>query len=236
MNLVDLVILAVLLCSALFGAYRGFVCTLADCFALGLSLLIGCFCYPLVSGWIASHQNWLEFLIYLSEGSSHIPLSMTEFARTPAQLLSQADIERVVESAGFTAPFDGYLISNIAQRIFSPELSLVKEYFDQTIADASLNMISFVLCCVLTYAIASFLVYLLDQTFRFPVLRTADSVCGAALGLGRGFVLLMLLFVLVPLVVNMLQIGFINELVENSSYAGWFLPDNWFFSWITPYV
>lgn len=236
MNLVDYLILGVLLVSMLFGAYRGFVCTLADCFALGLALLIGFYCYPLVSGWIAGHQNWLDFLIYLSEGSSHIPLEMTEFARTPAELLAEADVVRVVESAAFTAPFDGYLLDNLLGRVFSPELSLVSEYFDQTIADASLNMLSFVLLSLCTYIIASFLVYLMDQTFHFPVLRALDGIFGIAVGVARGFVLLMLAFVLVPLVVNFLQIGFINDLVEQSRFAGWFLPDNWFFAWIKPFV
>lgn len=53
MNLVDYLVVAVLLVSALFGFYRGLVSTLADCVGLGIALAIAYFCYPLVSGWIA---------------------------------------------------------------------------------------------------------------------------------------------------------------------------------------
>ncbi len=236
MNLVDLAVVAVLAVSALFGFYRGLVTTLADCVGLGLALLLAYFCYPLVSGWIAGHQNWLDYLIYLSEGSSHIPLRMMEFARTPVELLSLTDAAAVVESAEFTAPFDGYLLANIQERVFSPELTLLSDYFDQTVADASLNIISFVLCAAFSYVVSAFLVYLIDQTCQFPVLRAFDGVVGAAVGLLRGFVFLMLLFMLVPLVVNMLQIDFINEMLEASSLSKAFLPDNWFFSWLKPYV
>ncbi len=44
--------------------------------------------------------------------------------------------------------------------------------------------------------------------------------------------LLMLLALLVPLVLNMLQIGLIEELVEGSLLLKPFFPDNWFFGWI----
>lgn len=46
----------------------------------------------------------------------------------------------------------------------------------------------------------------------------------------------MVLFMLVPLVVNMLQIDFINEMLDEAALAKWFLPDNWFFGWLLPYV
>ena len=236
MNLVDLLIMAFFAASILFGFYRGLVSTAGDLIGLGLALLIAYFCYPLVSGWIAGHQNWLDYLIYLSEGSSHIPTSMMELARTPVELLSLEDAASVVQSAAFTAPFDNYLLSNIEARIFSPELTLLADYFDQTVADASLNIISFVLCAAFSYLTASFLVYVIDQTVQFPVLRVGDGWIGAGLGVLRGYVILMVLFMLVPLVVNMLPIEFINNMLENSALAKMFLPDNWFFGWLLPYV
>lgn len=236
MNLVDYLVVAVLLVSALIGFYRGLVSTLADCVGLGIALAIAYFCYPLVSGWIAGHEDWLEFIIYLSEGSSHIPIDMMEFARSDVQQLALAEVEAVVQASGFTAPFDSYLLANIQGLVFAPELTLLADYFDQTVADATLNMISFVLCCAVSYLIAAFLVYVIDQTFRFPVLRACDGLAGAGLGLLRGYVILMVLFMLVPLVVNMLQIDFINEMLDEAALAKWFLPDNWFFGWLLPYV
>lgn len=236
MNLVDLLILAFFAVSALIGFYRGFVSSGVNTLALFLSLVIAYFCYPLVSEWIAGHQDWLDYLIYLSEGSSHIPTAYMEFARTDVAVLSVESVKEVIAAAGFTAPFDGYLLSNITARVYAPELTLLGEYFDQTVADATLNLVSFVLCGALTYLLASVLVYLVDQTIRFPLLVQLDSVTGALVGLLRGYVILLVLFVMVPLVMNMLQIGMLQDMLDASHYAGWFLGENPFFHWITPFV
>ena len=60
-----------------------------------------------------------------------------------------------------------------------------------------------------------------------------DLGCGCgALGLLRGYVLMMLLATMVPLVLNMLQIQLIHDLVDGSAFLKHFYPGNWFFGWI----
>lgn len=236
MNLVDLAILAVIALSVLLGLYKGLLPSLVNTAGLFIALIIAYFCYPLVSSWIAGHEGWLDMIVYFSEGSSHIPTAMTEYARTDVTALAFEDVRRVIEASGFTAPFDTYLYQNITTRVYAPQLAYLREYFDQSVADATLNMVSFVLCAGVSYIIASILIIFVGDTFRFPQFRWLDSVLGGGVAILRGFVILMVLFMMVPLVVNMLQIDFINVMVEESRFASWFLPDNWFFGWITPYV
>lgn len=231
-NIIDLAILGVFALSILAGLYRGTVATGLSLLGLALSLLIAKLCYPLISQWIAGHEVWMEWLVYLSEGSSHIPTALMEYARTDVVSLSVDQVAQVIEAAGFTAPFDGYLASNIAGRVYEGSYSTLFDYFNQTVADASLNIISFELCFAFTYAVSSLLITLADKTFAFPLLKAADSGVGGVLGFVRGFVVMMVLVVMVPLVVNMLQISLISNMVDGSVLMKHFYPDNWFFGWI----
>ncbi len=232
LNIIDYAILAVFALSVLVGLYRGAVHTGLNLVALGLSLLIAKLCYPLVTDWIAGHDLWMDYLVYLSEGSSHIPTAMMEYARADVVTLTGDQVQSVIQASNFSPPFDGYLAANIAARVYAGSYSTLFDYINQTVADFSLNTISFVLLFTFTYAVSALLVTLMGKTLSFPLLRALDSAAGGLLGYFRGVVLLMVFSTLVPLVVNMLQIDLISEMVEQSAFLGHFYPDNWFFGWI----
>jgi uncharacterized membrane protein required for colicin V production len=231
-NIIDYAILAFFALSLLVGLYRGAVATALNLVAVGVALLVSRLCYPLVSDWIAGHETWMNYLVYFSEGSSHITTEMMELARTDIATLSQDQILQVIASANFTPPFDAYLESNALGLVYAGSYNTLFDYFNQTVADASLNTISFVLLFFFTYVVASLLVTLVNRVFNFPVLRALDGIAGGVLGIGRGFVLMMVLVTLVPLAVNMLQIDLITDMVNQSRLLRFFYPDNWFFGWI----
>ncbi len=231
-NLVDLAILALLALSVMLGLYRGACNTGLNLVGLFLSLLIAKWCYPLVTEWIASHEKWMEYLVYFSEGSSHIPTNMMEFARMDVSALNAETIQNVISASSFTVPYDSILLSNITNQVYAGSYTTLYDYFDQTIADFSLNSISFVLTFLFTYAVSSLLIILIDKTFVFPLLKAGDSLVGGAIGAARLYVLMMVLAIMVPLVVNMLQIDLISDLVNNSKFLAKFYPENWFFGWI----
>ena len=174
----------------------------------------------------------MNYLVYCSEGSSHITTEMMEYARTDLTSLTQEQIALVISNANFTPPFDTYLANNVAGLVYAGTYNTLFDYFNQTVADASLNTISFVLLFLFTYVVASLLVTLVNRVFNFPVLRVLDGVVGGALGLARAFLLLMVLVTMIPLAVNMLQIDLITDMVEQSTLLNLFYPNNWFFDWI----
>ena len=232
MNIIDYAILAFAALSVLLGVYRGSVCTGLNVLGAGLSLLIARITYPYMTEWIAGHEVWMEYLVYFSEGSSHIPTAMMEYARADVTTLTAQQVLEVVEASNFPAPFDGYLLSNIEQQVYAGQFSTLFDYFNQTVADYSLNTISFVLTFAFTYVVSSLLIVLIDKTFTFPVLKACDSLAGGVLGAARGYIGMMILATMVPLVMNMLQISLITEMVEGSVLLQKFYPQNWFFDWI----
>ena len=217
LNIIDYAILAFFALSLLVGLYRGSVATALNLVAVGAALLVAKLCYPLVSEWIAGHETWMNYLVYFSEGSSHITTEMMEYARTDLTSLTQEQIALVISNANFTPPFDTYLANNVAGLVYAGTYSTLFDYFNQTVADASLNTISFVLLFLFTYVVASLLVTLVNRVFSFPVLRV---------------LLLMVLVTMIPLAVNMLQIDLITDMVEQSTLLNLFYPNNWFFDWI----
>ena len=198
LNIIDYAILAFFALSLLVGLYRGSVATALNLVAVGAALLVAKLCYPLVSEWIAGHETWMNYLVYFSEGSSHITTEMMEYARTDLTSLTQEQIALVISNANFTPPFDTYLANNVAGLVYAGTYNTLFDYFNQTVADASLNTISFVLLFLFTYVVASLLVTLVNRVFNFPVLRVLDGVVGGALGLARAFLLLMVLVTMIP--------------------------------------
>ena len=139
----------------LLGVYRGNVCTGLNLLGAALSLFIARFAYPHVTEWIAAHEVWMEYLVYFSEGSSHIPTAMMEYARADVTTLTAEQVLQVVESSGFPAPFDQVLLNNIADKVYAGQYNTLFDYFNQTVADYSLNTISFVLTFGFTYIVSS---------------------------------------------------------------------------------
>ena len=105
LNIIDYAILAFFALSLLVGLYRGSVATALNLVAVGAALLVAKLCYPLVSEWIAGHETWMNYLVYFSEGSSHITTEMMEYARTDLTSLTQEQIALVISNANFTISF-----------------------------------------------------------------------------------------------------------------------------------
>ncbi len=236
MNIIDYAILAFFALSILMGVYSGSVHTALNMLGAGLSLVIAKIAYPYMTEWIAGHEVWMEYLVYFSEGSSHIPTAMMEYARAEVTTLSMEQVREVIAASGFSAPFDAALANNIENQVYALKYFTLFDYFDQTVADYSLNTISFVLTFAFSYLVCTMLIVLIDKTFTFPLLKTLDSAVGGGIGLLRGALGMMVLATMVPLVVNMLQIGFVTEMVEGSALLKWFYPENWFFGWISAVI
>lgn len=168
LNIIDYAILAFFALSLLVGLYRGSVATALNLVAVGAALLVAKLCYPLVSEWIAGHETWMNYLVYFSEGSSHITTEMMEYARTDLTSLTQEQIALVISNANFTPPFDTYLANNVAGLVYAGTYNTLFDYFNQTVADASLNTISFVLLFLFTYVVASLLVTLVQPRVQLP--------------------------------------------------------------------
>ncbi len=226
MNIVDYVIIGVVAVSVLFGLYRGFVASVLSMGGGLVSFLASFALYPKLAAMIQNNQELQRTLLHYTDASSRI--GDLELALTNAMNLGRTGIEQVLANVKLPAPLDAILEVNLENLVYGTQgaASTVADYVSQTILQASINIICFLVCFVGLYIAISLGTNLIRAVFRFPVLKQADALVGGVFGLLRGILLCLAVFTLVPLVQTMLPMDIINQLLEESQLAPIFMNGN----------
>ena len=226
MNIVDYVILGVIGISVLFGLYRGFIASVLSMGGGLISFLSAFALYPKLAALIQNNEELQRTLLHYTDASSRI--GDLELALTNAVNLGREGIAQVLENVSLPAPLDSILQVNLENLVYgtSGAASTVSDYVSQTILQASINIICFLVCFIGMYIVLSLGMNLIRAVFRFPVLKQLDGLAGGVFGLLRGVLLCLAVFTLVPLVQTMLPMDFINEMLEGSALAPIFMNGN----------
>ena len=219
MNVVDYVILGVLGLSVLFGFYRGFVSSVLNAGGCLISLLASFTVYPRVAEMIQGNQDLVRTLLHYTDASSR--LGDLELAITKVTTLSGDRIGEILSKVNLPPPLDTLLQVNLEQQVYGAGAGIdtVADYVSQTILNASINIICFLLCFGVIYLAFALVVNLLKAIFRFPVLKQLDWLAGGIFGFLRGVILCYAVFALVPLVQTMVPIDLITQLIDESTLA-----------------
>lgn len=224
MNFVDWIIIGILGISVLFGMYRGFVSSVLN-MGGGLCSFFGAFwLYPKLAAFIQQNEGLRMTLAHYLEPGSGLDLALSESAVSD---LGASGIQQVLSRVSLPTPLDSILQVNLESSVFANlNLSTVGEYVNQTILQASINILCFVICFLLAYAAISTLFNLIRAVFRFPLLKQLDGLAGGLFGLLRGLLICLVLFTLVPLVQSMVPLEMITEVLEGSTLAPVFMNGN----------
>ena len=226
MNIVDYVIIGVIAVSVLFGMYRGFISSVLSMGGGLLSFLASFMLYPRLSEAIQNNQELQRTLLHYTDASSRI--GDLELALTNVLNLGREGVQKVLTNVDLPAPLDSILQVNLENLVYGSQgaVTTVSDYVSQTILQASINIICFLLCFGALYIVLSILLNLIRAIFRFPVLKQLDSLTGGAFGLLRGILICLAAFTLVPLVQTMLPMDIINQLIDESQLAPLFMNGN----------
>jgi len=238
MNLLDLLCVAFLLLCAFLGLYQGFLRSCAQggayvCGLLGASL----FWKIVAKGFIRGGQlipillNFSEsdeFLMGQGENYGDRLMAAITNIRTPVSSLGPDFLEKLEPTLhqGIPHPLGSLLEENIAGAAFAGEAGMLGEYLSLTVAYFATAVLSFLLVFALCTVIFSFLAALADNIIRFPQLARMDSLAGAAVGLVNGWILLMAIGLLIPVVLSFVSVPFLQEIIEGSSFAGMIYEGN----------
>ena len=224
MNPIDWIIVGILGISVLFGLYRGFISSVLN-MGGGLLSFFGAFwLYPKLAALIQQNESLRMTLAHYLEPGSGLDLALSE---THVATLGASGIQQVLTKVSLPAPLDSILRVNLEHNVFTNlDIYTVGEYVNQTILQASINIICFVVCFILAYVVISILINLIRAVFRFPVLKQLDGLAGGVFGLLRGLLICLALFTLVPLVQTMVPLDLITELLEGSALAPVFMNGN----------
>lgn len=226
MNIVDYAIIGVIAVSVLFGLYRGFIASVLSMGGGLLSFLSSFALYPRLAAAIQNNQELQRTLLHYTDASSRI--GDLELALTNVVSLGREGIEQVLENVRLPAPLDSILRVNLENLVYgtSGAAATVADYVSQTILQASINIICFLVCFIGLYIVFSLGANLIRAIFRFPVLKQADSLVGGVFGLLRGVLICLAVFTLIPLVQTMIPLDFITKLLDESQLAPLFMNGN----------
>ncbi|MBR4457765.1 MAG: CvpA family protein [Clostridia bacterium] len=222
MNIVDLVIIAVIAASVLFGIYRGFVASVLNTGGCIVAFILAVWAYPLIAGPIQSNTQLQSTLLNYSNALTRMGdqvLGSTVVSQSQAGLSSLA--QRVVERVNLPAPISDMLARNLTGQVYEAG-STVQDYVSRTIITACVNIFSFLLCFALIYLVLSLVLSAVRAVFKLPVLKQLDGLAGAGFGLLRAVLILFVLFTLIPVAETFVPMEAVREQINASSLAGFF--------------
>lgn len=227
MNIVDIVILAVLAISVLYGFYHGFVHTVLSVACCLVSVMVAMHFGPQLSAILRANEGVTQTLATYTDAVARV--GDYELASTQVEGMGQNLIDEVLGSVDLPSPIASILESNLANASFAGTfMSTVNDYVSNTVVAVAINILCFVVCFAVAYLLLSMLVSLIKHVFKFPLLKMLDWLAGGLFGLLRGGMLVYVLFLLVPILSTVLPVDGFEALLAESKLASLFASDGFF--------
>lgn len=154
--------------------------------------------------------------------------------------LSVERIHDIISTSALPAPMANQLEYNIVNQVFFQDgIVTLSDYFNQTLINLTLHLISFLVIYLGLRLIASFLIELYDHSFRLPVLKKNDSLFGGLFGLLQGVMIAYVVFSVMPVLSAVLDLSAITlpgssqnlmDSLNNSFLGGFFYRSNIIFN------
>jgi len=220
MNIIDIIILAVIGVSVVFGLYRGFISGVLSVAALIGSAALAFAASGELAAWLQGNQTLVNTLLYYTDAGSRI--SNLDLSLLSVAQVTESALMQILESANLPAAFETAFVEHIALADGAQTISAV---LSQTIVNVSLSIISFLICFLIAYVVLTFVIHLVQYVFELPVLRHLDSLIGGVFGLARGMLILFIFFTVVPIVMAVVPIEPLEEMIAASQLAPVFDSD-----------
>ena len=214
MNVIDILILATLAVSVIFGMYRGFISGVLSVAALIGAAAAAFAISPSLATWLQGNETLVNTLMYYTDAGSRIKdldLSLLTVAQA-----SQSAVAQIISGAQLPQQFQAAFINAVNT---APGATTMSTLLSQTIVNVSLSILSFLICFLGCYIVASFLIHLICYVFELPVLRHLDALMGGVFGLARGVLLLFIFFALVPIIQAVVPVQQLTDVFTASRLA-----------------
>ena len=224
--MVDLIILLILAIALLAGYYRGVV---YSALSLGLSVLSFAMALLLcttLSGLVQKRQSLYEMMLYYFEGYEYINETSVELVHVSVAQISEKELAVVVKNANMPSPFDEAVTRNVKKQVYERRgIYALGDYFNQTIVDTVLNILSLLLLFLLIRLFFGFVLRLIDfGAAGLPRLRRFDVPLACGIGLLHGILLVFIVFMAAPLM--LVVVPKLAEYIDGSILGGFFYRGN----------
>ena len=205
MNIIDIIIIAVIAVSVLYGMYRGFISSVLGIASVILSVFIATTMSGQVADTLKKNETLIRTLTYYTDAGSRI--RNNDVSDLPASSLTQPMLDGLLNEVRLPDSFRSVFVEEI-RKAAAEKTQKVSEILSRTIVNVSISILSF----LITFLIA----------FEFPVLRHLDALVGGVFGGIRGILLVFILFALVPLVMAVVPVEAVGKVISESKLAPMF--------------
>ncbi|MGI6161756.1 MAG: CvpA family protein [Christensenellales bacterium] len=231
MNLLDLAILTILGLFVIAGIHGGFLKSMSGVVAFFCAVLLAYLIMPATATALHNNDDIYPQLALYTEGAERI--QDFEDSKLIVADVDAEKIESIIESAKLPYPMDKVIENNINSLAFEQDgIFTMGEYFNESIVNFTVNLISFLLLFIVIRAILAFIIHGADYVLKFPVLRRFDGLVGGAFGLIQGIFVLFTIFSLAPLLITLVPVDIIRPFIESSFLGNLFYKSNFIASLI----
>ncbi len=224
--MVDLVILLILAIALLAGYYRGVIYSAINLGVSILSFVMALLLCTTLSGVVQKRQSLYEMMLYYFEGYEYINETSVELVHVSVSQIGEKELAVVVKNADMPSPFDSAITGNVKKQVYEDRgIYSLGDYFNQTIVDTVLNIISLLLLFLIFRLLFGFVLRLIDfGAAGLPRLKQFDVPLACGIGLLHGVLLVSVLFMLVPLM--LVVVPRLSKFIDSSLLGGFFYRGN----------
>ncbi len=224
--MVDLVILLILAIALLAGYYRGVIYSAINLGVSILSFVMALLLCTTLSGVVQKRQSLYEMMLYYFEGYEYINETSVELVHVSVSQIGEKELAVVVRNADMPSPFDSAITGNVKKQVYEDRgIYSLGDYFNQTIVDTVLNIISLLLLFLIFRLLFGFVLRLIDfGAAGLPRLKQFDVPLACGIGLLHGVFLVSVLFMLVPLM--LVVVPRLSKFIDGSLLGGFFYRGN----------
>lgn len=224
--MIDLAILIVLLLFVLAGHYRG---TIYAAINLGITLVsffLALLLIPSVAGSIKNSENLYKSMLYYFEGYEYVSVTSVERVHELAANLPEKELDRLIDNANMPIPMGDAVEKNIRRSAYAKKgIVTVGDYFNQTIVDVVINILSLLVLFVLIRIILGWILRSVDFSVEgLPVMNRFDAVFSSGIGFLHGVLILYIVFLLVPVILTVVPV--LEKYLNASVLGGFFYRAN----------
>ncbi|MBQ9010963.1 MAG: CvpA family protein [Clostridia bacterium] len=216
MNIIDIIIIAVIAISVLYGMYRGFISSILGIISVILSVFIASTMSGQVADTLKKNETLVRTLTYYTDAGSRIRNS--EYSDLPAGSLSQSMLDNLLGQVSLPDSFRTVFVEEI-RKAAAEKTQKVSEVLSRTIVNVSISILSFLITFLVAFLLSNLVVHMIAYVFEFPVLRHLDALAGGIFGGIRGILLIFILFALVPLIMAVVPVDAVGKVISESKLA-----------------
>ena len=233
--MITVLILIILGVCILAGYYRGVIYSALSIGLTLLSFFLALLLIPVVANPVRNTKSLYSSLLYNFEGHEFVSKTSVELIHEPISALDDEMLSNVVDNAGLPLPLDGAIEKNIRREAYASRgITTIGDYFNQTIVDVVLNILSLLFLFVCFRCLFGFILRMIDYGRQgLPALKQFDPLFSCGIGFVHGVVLLYIFFLIAPIV--LIIVPPLGRQLINTSLSGFFYRMNPFM-WLVPTV